>query len=94
MATLAFTVGTSRFTYGAFLTDVLSFLIAAVVVYFVIVVPVSRALKLFQNDQAAGLSRVHDEHPARGPALPAVHRGDRARQGAAAERWLGIQMGG
>jgi len=51
--TLAFTIGKSRFAYGAFLTDVLSFLIAAVVVYFVIVVPVSRALKLFQKDQAA-----------------------------------------
>ena len=51
--TLAVTVGKSRFTYGAFLTDVLSFVISAVVVYFVIVVPVSRALKLFQKDQAA-----------------------------------------
>lgn len=51
--TLAFTVGKSRFTYGAFLTEVLSFLISAAVVYFVIVVPVSRALRLFQKDQAA-----------------------------------------
>jgi large conductance mechanosensitive channel len=51
--TLAFTVGKSRFSYGAFLTEVLSFLISAAVVYFVIVVPVSRALRLFQKDQAA-----------------------------------------
>jgi large conductance mechanosensitive channel len=51
--TLAFTVGRAKFTYGAFLTEVLSFLISAAVVYFVIVVPVSRALKLFQKDQAA-----------------------------------------
>jgi large conductance mechanosensitive channel len=50
---LAFTVGQAKFSYGAFLTEVLSFLISAVVVYFVIVVPVSRALKLFQKDQAA-----------------------------------------
>jgi large conductance mechanosensitive channel len=50
---LAFTVGKSRFAYGAFLTDVLSFLISAAVVYFVVVLPVSRALKLFERDHAA-----------------------------------------
>ena len=50
---LAFAVGKARFTYGAFLTEVLSFLISATVVYFVVVVPVSRALKLFERDHAA-----------------------------------------
>jgi large conductance mechanosensitive channel len=50
---LAFTVGQARFTYGAFLTEALSFLISATVVYFLVVVPVSRALKLFERDTAA-----------------------------------------
>jgi large conductance mechanosensitive channel len=50
---LAFTVGRARFTYGAFLTEALSFLISATAVYFVVVVPVSRALKLFERDTAA-----------------------------------------
>lgn len=48
-----FTVGKSTFTYGTFLTDALSFLIAAAVVYFVIVLPVARLLHLFERDQAA-----------------------------------------
>ena len=39
---MVFTFHGSRFTYGAFLTEVLSFAISAAVVYFVVVVPVSR----------------------------------------------------
>ncbi len=50
---LAFTVGKARFTYGAFLTEALSFLISAAVVYFLVVLPVSRMLKLFEHDHAA-----------------------------------------
>jgi large conductance mechanosensitive channel len=50
---LAFTVGKARFTYGAFLTETLSFLISAAVVYFLVVLPVSRMLKLFERDHAA-----------------------------------------
>ena len=50
---LAFTVGKARFTYGAFLTEALSFLISAAVVYFLVVLPVSRMLKLFERDHAA-----------------------------------------
>ncbi len=41
---LSFTVGKARFDYGAFLTDVTSFLITAAVVYFVVVLPVQRLL--------------------------------------------------
>jgi len=44
-------VGT--FTYGSFLTDVLSFLIAALVVYYVMVLPVSRLLQLLDRNKAA-----------------------------------------
>jgi large conductance mechanosensitive channel len=50
---LVWTVGQAKFTYGAFLTDVLTFLISALVVYYVLVMPVSRLLKLFERDQAA-----------------------------------------
>ena len=50
---LAFTAGKARFTYGAFLTEALSFLISAAVVYFLVVLPVSRMLKLFERDHAA-----------------------------------------
>jgi large conductance mechanosensitive channel len=46
-------VGKARFTYGAFLTEVISFLIAALVVYFLIVLPVARLLRLFERDAEA-----------------------------------------
>jgi large conductance mechanosensitive channel len=55
---LVFTVGKKGnhqgiFTYGTFLTEVLTFLISALVVYFVLVMPVSRLLKLLERNQAA-----------------------------------------
>jgi large conductance mechanosensitive channel len=50
---LAFKVGRATFTYGAFLTDVLSFLIAALVVYYVLVLPVGRLIQLFERNRAA-----------------------------------------
>ncbi len=45
-------VGDTAFTYGKFLTQVISFLIAAAVMYFVIVLPVARLLSLFEKDAA------------------------------------------
>ena len=53
LRTLVFKVGNATFTYGAFLTDVLSFLIAALVVYYVMVVPVTRVIQLFERNHAA-----------------------------------------
>jgi len=50
---LVLTVGDARFTYGAFLTEVISFLISAAVVYFVIVLPVARLLRIFEKDVEA-----------------------------------------
>jgi large conductance mechanosensitive channel len=50
---LSFTIHRSKFTYGSFLTEVISFLISAAVVYFVIVLPVARLLQFFERDQAA-----------------------------------------
>jgi large conductance mechanosensitive channel len=52
-ADLVWTVGKAKFTYGAFLTDVLTFLISALVVYYVMVMPVSRLLQLLARNQAA-----------------------------------------
>ena len=52
-SSLVWTVGKAKFTYGLFLTDVLTFLISALVVYYVLVMPVSRLLKLLERNQAA-----------------------------------------
>ena len=50
---LTFKVGKAAFTYGQFLTEALTFLISALVVYYAMVLPVSRLLKLFERNQAA-----------------------------------------
>jgi large conductance mechanosensitive channel len=84
---LVLKVGTATFTYGQFLTEALTFLISALVVYYAMVLPASRLLKLFDRNEAAttrGLSRVHDEHPGRGPAVPGVHGRDHPRHRPAA----------
>ena len=46
-------VGKATFTYGQFLTEALTFLISALVVYYVMVLPVSRLLKLLDRNKAA-----------------------------------------
>lgn len=53
LANYSFTVRGSSFAYGAFCTEVISFVISAAVVYFVIVLPVARLLKLFAHEQAS-----------------------------------------
>jgi large conductance mechanosensitive channel len=50
---LVWKVGKVRFTYGAFLTDVLTFLISALAVYYVMVLPVSRLLHMLERNKAA-----------------------------------------
>ena len=50
---LVFKVGKSTFTYGAFLTEVISFIIAALVVYFILVLPTTRLLNRLQRHHAA-----------------------------------------
>lgn len=52
-STLTFRVGKAVFAYGVFLTDVLTFVLTAAVVYFLIVLPVSHLLKLFERNKAA-----------------------------------------
>jgi large conductance mechanosensitive channel len=46
-------VGKVTFTYGQFLTEALTFLISALVVYYAMVLPVSRLLKLLDRNEAA-----------------------------------------
>jgi large conductance mechanosensitive channel len=46
-------VGKATFTYGQFLTEALTFLISALVVYYAMVMPVSRLLKLLDRNEAA-----------------------------------------
>lgn len=50
---LVLTVHGADFMYGRFLTDVISFLISAAVVYFVIVLTVARLLRMFERDAEA-----------------------------------------
>ena len=50
---LTFKVGKAVFTYGQFVTAALAFLISALVVYFILVLPVSRLLQLLERNKAA-----------------------------------------
>ncbi len=45
--------GKATFTYGQFLTEALTFLISALVVYYAMVMPVSRLLHLLERNRAA-----------------------------------------
>jgi large conductance mechanosensitive channel len=49
----SFTIGKAVFTYGQFLTVTLTFLISALVVYYAMVLPASRLLKLFERNKDA-----------------------------------------
>jgi large conductance mechanosensitive channel len=50
---LVFTVGNSTFNYGTFLNALISFLILATVVYFLIVVPMNKVLAFSMRKQVA-----------------------------------------
>ena len=50
---LSFTVNHSTFLYGAFLNALISFIVVAAVVYFLIVAPVSKLLTIVTRNQAA-----------------------------------------
>ena len=49
---LTFTVHGSKFLYGAFINALLSFLIIAAVVYFLIVMPMTRVMARFKHEEA------------------------------------------
>ena len=50
---LSFTINHSAFQYGAFLNALISFVIVAIVVYFLIVAPVDRVLSIVNRNKAA-----------------------------------------
>lgn len=52
-ADYSFTVNGSRFLYGDFLNHLLSFLIIAAVVYWLVVAPMARLISLFDRNKAA-----------------------------------------
>jgi large conductance mechanosensitive channel len=52
-ASLYFTVNKSKFAYGSFINSLVSFLIIAAVVYFLVVVPMVKLLALMQRNAAA-----------------------------------------
>ena len=52
-ASYYFTVNGSRFRYGDFLNHLLTFLIIAAVVYWLVVAPMTRLISLFEGNRAA-----------------------------------------
>ncbi|HZB30207.1 MAG TPA: large conductance mechanosensitive channel protein MscL [Streptosporangiaceae bacterium] len=48
---LAFTINNTRFPYGIFLTSVVAFLITSAIVYFVVVLPVSRFIAYIDRNK-------------------------------------------
>ena len=65
---LSFTADNSKFAYGHFINDLISFLIVAAVVYFFVVLPVGDALAAPAEPSATGagdrrMSGVPEIHP-------------------------------
>ena len=54
---LIFTISSTEFRYGAFLTEVVAFLITAAIIYFLVIVPVNKALERFKADEVAQISK-------------------------------------
>ena len=73
---LSFTINNSQFQYGAFFNAVISFLILAAVVYYLIVAPDGqdhRALPQGSGGDHAGLPGVPQHDPARRDAVHVLH---------------------
>ncbi|MCY0924065.1 MscL family protein [Streptomyces sp. H27-G5] len=52
MSRKAFTIGTTEFPYGAFINPVISFLLLATALYFLLVLPINKRLAPHQDVQA------------------------------------------
>ncbi|MER7502242.1 large conductance mechanosensitive channel protein MscL [Nonomuraea pusilla] len=52
-ADYSFTVNGSQFRYGDFVNHLISFLVIAAIVYWLVIVPVQRLIHLFEHDRAA-----------------------------------------
>ena len=75
---LKFTINGSDFLYGAFFNALLSFLIVAAVVFFLVIKPVNALLERFQLDtpvdvETQNLPGVPERHPGRRDALRVLH---------------------
>ena len=81
-ANLTFTIHHSTFLYGSFINAVLSFLIIAAVVYYLIVAPsvkLTRAADEEGGGDDQGLPGVPEHHPDRGHAVHVLHGPARRR---------------
>jgi large conductance mechanosensitive channel len=67
---LAFTVNHTKFPYGVFLTSAVAFLITSAIVYFVVVLPVSRFLAFLDRNQ----ERIERDCPECLSAIPMAAR--------------------
>lgn len=54
---LTFTIGKAEFGYGNFITEVIAFVITVAIIYFVVVIPVGKALKRFKKDEVAQVTK-------------------------------------
>lgn len=59
-ADLSFTLNNSEFQYGAFIDTLISFVLTAAILYFLIVLPMSKVMERFSRDEEA----THRECPA------------------------------
>jgi len=53
-STIAFTINSSRFGIGAFINAVISFVILAAVIYFLVVLPVNTLMDRFKTEEPVG----------------------------------------
>ncbi|MEY9213874.1 large conductance mechanosensitive channel protein [Thermobifida halotolerans] len=82
-ADLTFTVNNSEFQYGAFIDALISFVLTATILYFLIVLPMTKVMERFARDEEAHPPRVpvllqpdqQEGHPVR-----VLHQRDRARE--------------
>ena len=87
---LTFTVNHSHFLYGAFINALLSFVIIAAVIYFLIVAPVTKlTTRLIRNKVATqrDCPECLSFDPGRGHPLHVLHGGRGSRSAAATRDW-------
>lgn len=58
---LSFTVNGSIFKYGAFLTNLLSFILTAAVIYFFVITPFNRLMERFKREEKPAVAEPSNE---------------------------------
>jgi large conductance mechanosensitive channel len=81
---LSFTINSSHFLYGAFINALISFLIIAAVIFFLVVKPVNALMARRRTETPVGradarVPRVSQRDPGDGAALRVLHVGGRSR---------------